>query len=489
MIKKHQILIVLGLILFAGFLSTSLVSYYTAHDSLAQEIEESTLPLTGDNIYSEIQRDLLRPIFISSLMAHDTFVRDWVIAGETDTTAITRYLREIQTRYDTETSFFVSDKTRLYYHPQGVIKKVDKSDPQDAWYFNFKNGVDPYEINIDQDTASPDHISVFINYKVYDYEGNFMGAAGVGLSTAMVKQLIDDYQRRYNRQIFFVDRLGRVTLHSDSFSGAKQLRDSPELALYATRILTSPSSTFNYTAHGRTVYVNSRLVPEFKWYLVVQQVDDPAADRIFNTLVMNLIGSLIITLVVLTLAWLTINKFQRRLERLAHTDKLTGLANRQMLDHMLPQQLALARRRGTPLSCVIADLDGFKQINDTHGHPAGDQMIVSLAKVFTSMTREADLICRWGGDEFLFLLPDCTAEQARLFAEKLRQAVSAHRLRIDNNLIGLSLSLGVAQMQPQDTPDDLIQRADHGLLAAKNGGRNQVIPIQSAEASDDSAPD
>ena len=371
MSKKYQILIILGLILFAGFTGTSLVSYYAAHDSLAQEIEQSTLPLTGDNIYSEIQRDLLRPIFISSLMAQDTFVRDWVIAGETDPSSITRYLGEIQARYDTETSFFVSEKTRLYYHPQGVIKRVDREDPQDAWYFNFKNTVDSWEINIDQDTAAPERISVFINYKVQDYEGNFIGAAGVGLSTAMVKQLIDDYQRRYNRQIFFVDRLGNVTLHSDSYSGADQLRKDPNLALYATRILTSPSTAFNYQADGRTVYLNSRLVPEFKWYLVVQQEDDPAANRLFHTLVMNLIGSLLVTLVVLTLAWLTISRFQRRLEKMAHTDKLTGLANRQMLDLMLPQQLAQARRRGTPLSCVIADLDGFKQINDTHGHPVG----------------------------------------------------------------------------------------------------------------------
>lgn len=209
---------------------------------------------------------------------------------------------------------------------------------------------------------------------------------------------------------------------------------------------------------------------------MVQQEDDPAADRLFHTLVMNLVGSLLVTLVVLTLAWLTISRFQRRLEKLAHTDKLTGLANRQMLDLMLPQQLAQAQRRGTPLSCVIADLDGFKQINDTHGHPVGDLMIASLARLFSTLTRDADLICRWGGDEFLFLLPDCDAEQAQRFAEKLRRAVADHRLRIDDSLVGLSLSLGVAQMEPQDGPDDLILRADHGLLAAKSGGRNQVVP-------------
>ncbi|MBY4676187.1 sensor domain-containing diguanylate cyclase [Marinobacterium arenosum] len=474
MTKKYQILIVLGLILFAGFTTTSLVSYFTAHDSLARQIEENTLPLTGDNIYSEIQRDLLRPIFISSLMAQDTFLRDWVIAGEQDSTAIARYLKAIQQRYDTETSFFVSDRTRNYYHPQGVIKTVSKDDQQDGWYFRFKSGIAPYEINIDRDTADPSRITVFINYKVFDYDGNLIGVAGVGLSTSMVKQLIDDYQRRYNREIFFINRFGRVMMHSDTYSGTDQIRSSPELGLYATRILTSPSSAFSYEANGRTVFVNSRLVPEFNWYLIVQQASNPSSEKIYNTLVLNLIGSGVVTLVVLSLAWLTVSGFQRRLEALAHTDKLTGLANRQMLDQMLPQQVALARRRKEPLSCVIADLDGFKQINDTYGHPAGDLMISSIAELFTAVTREADLICRWGGDEFLFILPNCDQAQACRFAEKLRTAVENHRIRVDKALVGLSLSLGVSELGEQESPDDMILRADHALLASKSGGRNRV---------------
>nr|WP_281419161.1 sensor domain-containing diguanylate cyclase [Marinobacterium ramblicola] len=432
------------------------------------------MPLTGDNIYSEIQRDLLRPIFISSLMAHDTFLRDWALDGEQDSTPVTRYLKEIQQRYDTETSFFVSDRTRLYYHPKGAIKEVNKHDPQDAWYFNFKHSVEPYEINIDRDTADPSRLTVFINYKVYDYSGNFIGATGVGLSTSMVKQLIDDYQLRFNREIYFVNRFGTVTMHSDAYTGAEQIRNSPNLGLYATRILTSPSTAFNFERDGETVYVNSRLVPEFNWYLIVEQTNSPTNEKIFHTLLLNLAGAAVITLVVLSLAWVTISRFQRRLETLAHTDKLTGLANRQMLDRMLPQQIARARRNQEPLSCVIADLDGFKQVNDTYGHPTGDLLIRSIARLFTSITRTSDLICRWGGDEFLFILPNSDQAQARRFAEKLRRAVESHQLQLKDQLIGVSLSLGVAELGQQDTQEELIQRADHALLTAKNDGRNRV---------------
>ena len=130
--KKLYFAIVLCVLLAVGFLTTSFVSFYVARDSLEEQISETTLPLTSDNIYSEIQRDLLQPIFISSLMAHDTFVRDWALSGETDEKRIIKYLTEIQSRYDTITSYFISDKTRNYYHPSGVIKQISEDDPADA---------------------------------------------------------------------------------------------------------------------------------------------------------------------------------------------------------------------------------------------------------------------------------------------------------------------------------------------------------------------
>lgn len=474
MTRKYPILLTLSLILFTGFISNSLISYFSARDSLAREIEEGTLPLTGDNIYSEIQQDLLRPIFISSLMAHDTFLRDWVLGGELDNRAITRYLKEIQSRYETESSFFASENTRLYYHPNGPLKVISRDDPQDSWYFNFKNSIEPYEINIDQDTANPEKLAVFINYKVYDFDGNLIGATGVGLSTSIVRQLIDDYQRRYNREIFFIDRKGQVTLHSDTFSGAPQIREDQTLGLYATRILTSPSSHFSYRDGAATVFVNSRLIPEFNWYLIVRQRTSPTDDDIFHALIFNLIGSLLITLLVLTMAWATISKFQRRLEDIAQTDKLTGLANRQMLDHSLPRMLAQARRRKEPISCILADLDGFKEINDHYGHPTGDQMIRSIAQLFANRTRGTDLVCRWGGDEFLFILPGCDEDQACDFAEELRHSVEQHKLKIGDHLVGVSLSLGITAWQPDESADQLVTRADNALLTAKRGGRNRT---------------
>ena len=108
---QASLVLLLLFLLGSGFLTTSLLSYYASRDSIRDSIINTELPLTSDTVYSEIQKDLVRPILISSMMARDTFLRDWVLAGEQDTAQMTRYLREVQEHYGAFTSFFVSDKS------------------------------------------------------------------------------------------------------------------------------------------------------------------------------------------------------------------------------------------------------------------------------------------------------------------------------------------------------------------------------------------
>src|SRR5690606_26695377 len=136
--RKLYFVIALVALLVSGFLGTSVLSYLVASDSLARQISEQTLPLTSDNVYSEIQRDLLRPVLTSSLMANDTFLRDWVMEGEPDPLRMQSYLETIQDRYGTITAFFVSESSRHYYHHSGILKQVHEDDPADAWYFRSR---------------------------------------------------------------------------------------------------------------------------------------------------------------------------------------------------------------------------------------------------------------------------------------------------------------------------------------------------------------
>ncbi len=461
-------------LLLLGFMATSVIGYFVAHDAVRTRIADQTLPLTSDNIYAEIERDLLRSILISSLMAHDTFVRDWMLEGERDEQAIIDYLSEIQNKYDTTTTFFVSERTRKYYHPDGVLATVDPDDEDDQWYFRVRDMDAPYEVNVDADTADPDRLTIFINYKVRDYEGGFIGATGVGLAVDSVSKLIESYERRYGRDIFFTDREGRITLHGDDREG-DTLQQMPGMASLASRLLSSPSASARYTdADGRTVYVNSRLIPEFDWYLIVEQTKSQAEVRILNTLLLNIAVAVGITALVVITGWLTVRGYHLQLERLATTDSLSGAVNRPMFEHLFAQITGTARRHGTRTSALAVDIDDLKPLNDKHGHAAGDAAIKAISDVLRSNVRESDVVCRWGGDEFLVLLADCPIDQAAGKAEVLRETVEARPVQHGNERLSLAVTIGVTEYRDGEALDVLVERADAALYDAKQAGRNRV---------------
>jgi len=471
--KLRPIFILTALLVF-GFMITSLTSYYTAYDSLSEQITETALPLTSDNIYSEIQQDLLRPIFISSLMAQDTFVRDWTLSGEKDPKQIVRYLKEIQNRYSTVTSFFVSDKTKQYYHPKGVIKTLSQDDPLDNWYFNFKKNQKEYEVNVDSDTADPSHLTVFINYRVFDYAGNYIGATGVGLAVTKVRELVETYQKRYGRRVSFIDREGTIMLsNTDNYTGSS-IRNTPGLDKIATQILTTPSGSFSYERNAKTIQINSRLVPEFQWYLLVEQEENIIATKITNSLMRNLAISFVICIIVLFFANLTLSRYQTRLEKMAATDSLTGVSNRHVFNTIFEQVVKNATRYKHPVSLAMLDIDHFKKVNDTYGHGAGDLALKSVVALIQERLRDSDTVCRWGGEEFLILLPDCDAHRANKIANDIRIAIERRTLIFGNHEIKLTASIGVSELQADEAESTLINRVDEALYRAKKAGRNKV---------------
>ncbi|WP_005034809.1 GGDEF domain-containing protein [Holophaga foetida] len=164
-----------------------------------------------------------------------------------------------------------------------------------------------------------------------------------------------------------------------------------------------------------------------------------------------------------------------QLRQAALTDVLTGLPNRRHARERLRQFWSESLRHGTPFSCIMIDADGFKQVNDTYGHEAGDAVLRELARTLSSNTRSEDVVCRLGGDEFLVLCPQTNLEGAKALAENLRAKVSATRVPAGDGEWRGSLSLGVAERREAfKKPDELVVSADKGLYAAKRGGRNQV---------------
>ena len=480
---KRSIILWLSLLLALGFLVTTLASYQVSRAAIRESIAGRELPLTADNIYSEIQKDLIRPVLVSSTMASDTFLRDWVLHGEQDVERMTRYLAEVKERYGAFTTFFVSERSGHYYHPSGIVKKVSREDPRDAWYFRVRSLASAYEINVDPDQANRDALTIFVNYRVLDYQGRFIGVAGVGLTVEAVRSLIGDYQRRFQRNVYFVSRQGKILLfgkHSESKEG--DVRQVPGLRDIADQVLAAPSGSYAYAAPGHEHLLSARLVPELDWYLFVEKSADEDLARVRRTLYVNLAIAAGITLVILLLANLTLDRYQGRLEEMATTDHLTGLLNRQASELLFEQAAREFKRRPTPLAVLLLDIDHFKAINDRHGHLAGDRVLEAAARLLRGSVREADVLCRWGGEEFLVLLKGCDATCAGTLAEKLRQAMAAAPIVAEGSEVAVTLSVGMTSYGPSDTPDSALARADEALYAAKEGGRNRVcvVPVPAA---------
>lgn len=162
-----------------------------------------------------------------------------------------------------------------------------------------------------------------------------------------------------------------------------------------------------------------------------------------------------------------------------YTDALTGLANRRFFDFMLSREIGRARRYGRALSVMMLDIDYFKQINDTYGHPAGDTILKMMGDLLRNLFRKTDLATRYGGEEFIIILPETSLDVVAQMAERFRDAVSRTRFATDNGYVSLTVSIGLASLPEQDAegsvPEtDLIQAADQALYRAKTKGRNRV---------------
>ncbi len=161
------------------------------------------------------------------------------------------------------------------------------------------------------------------------------------------------------------------------------------------------------------------------------------------------------------------------LSKKAMIDGLTGLWNRNYLDAHVTIELSSARRTNQPLSCIMADTDCFKLINDTYGHSFGDDVLRAIASIFSEHCRAEDIICRYGGEEFTILLPNTSLARATELAERVRRAIEAHPFVYRAERVRITCSFGVAFL-PASIPPLILELADRALYNAKHSGRNRV---------------
>jgi diguanylate cyclase (GGDEF)-like protein len=195
-------------------------------------------------------------------------------------------------------------------------------------------------------------------------------------------------------------------------------------------------------------------------------------------------GALYLLMLLGGFGWLLLGRegLQDELARLEVVDPLVDCANRRGFFQLLAPWMALARRPGPPTALVLFDLDQFKRVNDSYGHPAGDVVLCTLVDVCKRQLRDSDQMGRLVGVEFAILLPRTGLEDAAMVAERMRAAIAATPVKLDRAMITLSASFGVTTIRADDSSVTLLARADEALRAAKGSGRNRVELAPPAQA-------
>ncbi len=189
-----------------------------------------------------------------------------------------------------------------------------------------------------------------------------------------------------------------------------------------------------------------------------------------------IIGALLLVMFAVLYSRLRLGRITaRELSRTARTDPVTGFPNRRLIVERIEQEIHRAERSGHPFSLIMADIDRFKTINDQHGHGVGDAVLVEIAKRLSGQLRNQDTLARWGGEEFLILLPDTRIGGALAAAEKLRASASAEPLLIQGTPISLSITFGLTEHAVGMSLDDCVRAADQAMYEGKRAGRDRVV--------------
>ena len=177
-----------------------------------EHLKNQSLPLSLDNIYTDIQKHIVEPYLVSSMMANDTFVKDWLVHNENDSTKIIKYLNTIKNKYKMFSTFLVSDSTMSYYTYNGFVENIKKENPTNKWYFDFKDSQKHHEINLDFNENLANSMMMFINYKIYDSSFQILGATGIALKISYIDDMLKMFRQKHNFIVTFYDKNAKVVL-------------------------------------------------------------------------------------------------------------------------------------------------------------------------------------------------------------------------------------------------------------------------------------
>jgi hypothetical protein len=265
--RKNKISITISFIILLGFIVTVAINTIS-YDAIIREDIKNISKLSSSNIYSEINNELIKPIFVSLTMANDSFLKGWLESesvGEPDSEELIEYLDGLKLKYDYNSVFVISEKTKDYYHYKGVHKTIDPSDLHDQWYYNFIESGKLYELDVDVDEAQGNALTVFVNCRIEDENNQLMGVVGVGLEMKEVQGILGLFEDSYDLESFLVDQDGMVQVHTNNqLIESYNINEDETIRSFTDDIFANETTlkTYRYNENGIDGYLITRYIED-----------------------------------------------------------------------------------------------------------------------------------------------------------------------------------------------------------------------------------
>ena len=477
LVHRLKINVFICSIILLGFIAIGLFTTLSIRDSYTDSIRDIS-SLSSQAMYTDILYMLEQPINIASAMSKDTLLRDLMPLELEDgafTDTVKAYLGEYQKTYGFDSVFLVSCQSGRYYHyANGIDRVLETGDPEDTWYFTFLEGSEDYSLNVDNDEAHGDKITIFVNCKVKAADGSTLGVVGVGLETAYFQKLITQYQEKYGVGAYLIDGEGNVEVSAVPGDAGK--RNLFEEAAFADmkghlEAVGSYDDEVWYTGEQSTGYRITRYLPRLNWYLVVEKNTHEMQQKMSNQLLLIILVAVIIIFSMLAITTVILRRFNRSMVRLAEYDQLTGVRNRRCYELDIAKR-GLSLEAGSSLGIGIFDLNGLKAINDAYGHQVGDAYIKEFARLLVRIFGEG-AVYRIGGDEFAVILTDSDEAQVRMCWERLKKEMAAKDMGQEIPL-GASFGYAFYDKDRLNTMDAVFRAADEGMYQNKRKSQNET---------------
>lgn len=418
-------------------------------------------------VFKLVRDELLRPLYIADTFASSIDFTTTMSDPDLDEAALLARLSEMER--DLGLVFFVaSERTRKQYFSNG--RTIDLIEGEVAWYFEAK----ARDKDFMADLGQVGDVHLFYDVKIYGPEREFLGYVGVGKRVQRFLDTFDRYKAQYAYDFLFVNDRDEIILSS-----------VPDLVVRDAYIPTLASTEWFADDRGSQSSYDSEIIDvdnedflisefdieELGWRLLLLVPLEARQKQITTTFFKNAAAASVIVALLAGAFFFLMLLYKRSLERKVEVDPLTGLPNRALVQRRFNE----LKRAGIPLCAIIIDLDHFKNVNDTYGHEAGDRVLAAAAAALKSELREQDIVGRWGGEEFVMLIPARSIDMGRAIAERTRQNVESLVVETRDASVLVTASFGVAfGSAGNQTLDELLAKADEVLYRAKQEGRNRV---------------